>query len=1008
MPAVYSCVVVRDGFVLRNHAATSTDTGVGRLPASVPVQGGVESSTNESFCGLFTGEPLYVQFDANLLEKNTYKLAVYDLVDSFSELYNNTPVLLDDSEYVRNNSILIGGEDANLGTKWLVDQGYFDPAGRLAGKDGYYVGNVTWGGGTNASVVVCGADERGDLHGVEWFIDRLETQPLSTLRFDDLVTPGMEMRQNYVGLYCGASYPEIVDPESTRDENYWQINQTARQMSTGITIFGTAGQYPELLNFTGLDVPGFEVNASTAEWKKAWLKQYVDYAKSLGLEVFFWSDQLNYLDQAVIDWFKGAGPVDLDNERVVQFLQYEVREIFAAFPNADGVHWRVGDDLYAQNSYKLVHTPETFRKAAQVMMGALDPLGKKFILRTWQMSIDCVHSTPGKYLEAFGDLYYPNLIVSIKYTPSDYQRFPVNPTINVGNLKQVVEFQVMTSFENYQYTPNYLGEWYEGVLANVTSAKNGTGPNAQNLVAGVALGYNVNPSPTTSNVEGPGSEGSFRWNYNSYYIWRASIQPSVNATEVARDYAAMTIGKDAREPFGEWLLLSGRAHFNLLYIRGHREAAPWLKSHLLHYTRAFRAAPDVVSFIYHYSKDVENAIDGLELGLNYSIKMREIAEGDLPALVGGREENLVYFNYYRNESAKFVRFANLTYWFGRTILEYYKWMDSLDPAYRHRWHSSLVQLKGALVTYDTLYHYYYDPERGHKEGLEQVKGFVHWLEVTPTIEACGLAILTTWLASALLLVAWRLVNRRGGSVSGKKTRDETGASNPVEFPGRTVKLAPCVLFSLVVAFNGLLFEMSTFFTHAGLAFWLGASITLGGAALAFSFHFIALWRRRSTDGDGPVESQAGGTARGMALAPLGEAFTSTSRTFIAMVPVQFLSALYLALKGPMGIFCGPVTIPVLAEPRFGHFTALDVAGLLVILSGLSIPFACAALAVKSHYNGTGTRAAVRGALLTFALGLAGLAVAFGVFLAWFPGFLADVDLYINSALGIYSPVEFYS
>lgn len=944
-----------------------------------------------------TAAPVYLQVNHSLLNAAPVRLAVDDLATYFHETYNTPVSLLASSAGLHANAILLGNETTNAAVANLLTGGLLHLAGRRPGRDGFLVEAVQWGSSADAALVVYGSDARGLLHGAEWLLDRFRTQPTASLALalNASITPALAYRHTSINLENDDNFPGF-DCARTREYNLAVINQTARQMCTGVTLFGRfVYQYPELLNYTGLAIPGFSVNATLVEWKKAKVREYVNYAASLGLEVYFWADQFNYLGEAVHAWLAETGALSFANPRVGQLLQYQVQELFAAFPNATGIHWRVGDDLYVPCAHELVNSPASFRAAATTMMAALTPLGKKFILRTWQMNVDCVHSRADRYLEAFGGLSDPNLIISIKYTPSDYQRFPVNPTINTGALPQIVEFQTMCSFENYQYTPDYMGEWYQDILANLTRTTNATGTT---LFAGIFSTY-VQPEskrhPSTANLEGPGSLDSFRWEYNNYYLWRASIQPDVDAGAVAQDWIALAVGPTAREPLGEWLILSGRAHYNLLYLRGHREKAPWLKSRILHYARYFKAAPDAASHLYDLTPDVANASTGVALGLNQSVRMLQLAETSAP-LVGNTSRNQRYYAFYLNLSRKFVDFANLTCLFATALLNYYAWMDTLDGAFQEVWQETLPELRAALRHYDATYHYATDPERGHKEGLMEIHGFVRWLEFTPLIQNLGWVLVAAWGAVAMwvayLSKRKQVLKRDSATMARLVARYLRDPEHilPTATEGATRVSIPQVagsvgLLAAVSLVNGGLLAAATFFTRPLVAFGLGITMSLAGAALVTMVHLALSWHQRPR--------------------PARELVFLTGISFAWMIPVQLLASVYFAAKGPMGFFTGPLVLRVIPAAKFSSYTTVDVVGVAICIIGLLAPFVAATWTARVH-SARIPRRFSRG-LFGLLLGLALVAVAFGVFLGWFPGLFSDVDYYINNALGIHVPGEFY-
>jgi hypothetical protein len=68
-----------------------------------------------------------------------------------------------------------------------------------------------------------------------------------------------------------------------------------------------------------------------------------------------------------------------------------------------------------------------------------------------------LHTNPSSYEQVLGDLDDPHLIVSTKYTMGDfYSHLPLNPTLEVGRQRRIVEFQGRREFEGFGALPNDL------------------------------------------------------------------------------------------------------------------------------------------------------------------------------------------------------------------------------------------------------------------------------------------------------------------------------------------------------------------------------------------------------------------------------------------------------------------------------------------------------------------------------------------------------------------------
>ena len=68
-----------------------------------------------------------------------------------------------------------------------------------------------------------------------------------------------------------------------------------------------------------------------------------------------------------------------------------------------------------------------------------------------------LHTNPESYEAVLGGIDDPRLIVSTKYTMGDfYSHLPLNPTLEVGSHRRIVELQARREFEGFGALPNDL------------------------------------------------------------------------------------------------------------------------------------------------------------------------------------------------------------------------------------------------------------------------------------------------------------------------------------------------------------------------------------------------------------------------------------------------------------------------------------------------------------------------------------------------------------------------
>ncbi|MHA1371736.1 MAG: hypothetical protein ACTSRA_18700, partial [Promethearchaeota archaeon] len=895
------------------------------------------------------------------------------------------------------------------------------------------------------TVIIRGADVSGFANGIFWFIDRCKTQDPHFLIFDYFRNPVFDYRITTASVYMPGG--DINSTEGVDAINYalHRIQDAARRGASHLIFFGNyIGQYPDLLNFSWLPKTVYQANYEEIDRRRDYAKKYVELAHQYGLKVLFWADQLNYISPSIKEWFEETGEVSIYNQRVKNFVTRELVELFTTFPSLDGIALRVGDDLYAKYSYKLMHTPDTFKDTTNAMMNVINQYNKMMMLRTWQMSVrdDCVHASRSAYLDAFGDMNYENLIISYKYTPNDYQRIPLNPTANVGNLKQVVELQTTNSFENYQHTPLCMAAHYEQVLSNLTSFP--INSNETNLLHGIFNMFTDEVDLVTSNIEGPGSANGFQFEPNYYYIQRASWEPNVSAVEVCKDLAARILGWEYRENFYRWFYISEAAHWHLFYLPYHREHAPWLKSRWFHYTRYFNTNPQAFGYVYYYCKqNISEVIASVKEGVDLAIEMKNIVE-NVSYPVNPR--NKIYIDYFNNMSIHFVDFANLTYLYIKTAMYYWRYVEVLDLNSRRLAYSTLPLLKSVLNHYNSTYHYYTDPEKGHKPGLESLYGFVHWMEVHETIEIINWIVFSSLSILILLSIRYaRGIKSRMKKI--RKTRNDlvnsesfTGINEGKYWNGTNIFLIISVAFGLIrfrdietrfgsgikcwkrtisgviyitsLAFlNGLLLTCASFFNFSRTVFLYAFTTSLFIAICIFGWfllvEFITITRRPTRSEHATHRSSRRPNIKVPRL--IARAITKSIISITPVVLLQVVSAFVLALKGPIGFFDSPIIFQMLSNPKFLDFTPVSLEGMTIILMLFG-----SIISISMRIGGFSYMNAEKGKIkwiFKVLFGLSWIALMILSFLAmtisWFPDILTDIDFYLNNAIGTYQTLDFY-
>ncbi|MHA1341957.1 MAG: hypothetical protein ACTSRZ_18990 [Promethearchaeota archaeon] len=1015
---------------------------------------------NETLDVLNTSKPIYIYLDDNLSLQNPYMLMLSDLEQFFGYRYGTKLIRVDDDLAVAmsgilNNSIVIGNETINNATNWLVNFGGLDVSNFTPEPNGFDM--RTFSIGSNSCVVIRGADKFGDASGIYWLIDRCRTQPVGEVNLTAFRTPDLAFRMTSVHIEIPKSTDLQNMTEYIMNSTFETINGAIRRGANKILITGDyrfIGQYPFLCNYSwNTEIQSrleSSWNLTEIEYRRKYVNDVLDYIDSMGADSFFWGDQLHVLSPAIKNWLLETGEIDIRNPRVKDLLQGQLREIFETYKKVDGVMLRVGDDLYCYGDdpnfdygAKIMYSPRTFRETTQSMMEIIKEYNKTMVLRTWQMSVrdDCVHASAKAYDEAFGDLYYSEdeLILSIKYTPNDYQRIPINPTFNRGAIKQIVEFQTINSFENYQYTPLCTATTYLNALQNLTTTTNGTG---SNLLIGYFNQWDHEIDLNTSALEGPGAETNYRREGQFYFMQRSSWDINLSLIEFSKDLAAKQLGreKEIRDNFWRWYNLSDRVHWHLLYLPGHREKAPWLKSRWLHYGRFIKADPQAFGYIYYFCKDdIDAVIESVAKGRELAYEMKAIIEN---VTLYVSTQNQIYLQYHLNKAQIMVDFAELAYWYIRTAMHWWKYMETFDLNMRKEAFKDLPNLKSALQHFDLTYHYYWENPSGHKIGLHEVYAFVHWIEISNLNMAIGLIA----GFSIIGLIAISLIAKNVSSknifirtlrttfihpsqlfsllniIKDEKKREFKSNLEDVErniskinlFLSSAAKEALIPLVS-VPMLSGLLLNCASFWQYPMICLAVASSIVGGAQALIFLIGFIKIRSINSIDinrlekNKGNQNNTNGNIKPDVAsnglINALIDAITMTGYVSSVGLPIIAVFFIYIALVTPLGIFAGPITLKLLVEPRFLSFTPISFEAVIFLVLGFLTPIWAISIIIANLFK---NKSRISKTLLGIGIFILMHYFAVGILLAQFPQLLSDIDYYLNHFLGTYSPIEFFS
>lgn len=209
----------------------------------------------------------------------------------------------------------------------------------------------------------------------------------------------------------------------------------------------------------------------SASWK--WVQQAAEKvrnnihrAHAAGIKVYYFTD-LIVLPKALVTLYKqdicdSAGRISLERPKTMAVMRIMLEEIFATFPELDGLVIRTGETYLNNVPWHTGNNPITNGPASHIKLinllreEACVKRNKMIFYRTW--SFGGMHDSLDYYLQVTDKVQvHPNLLFSIKHTRGDYHRtFPFNPTLGKGRHAQIVEVECQREYEGKGAFPNYV------------------------------------------------------------------------------------------------------------------------------------------------------------------------------------------------------------------------------------------------------------------------------------------------------------------------------------------------------------------------------------------------------------------------------------------------------------------------------------------------------------------------------------------------------------------------
>jgi hypothetical protein len=207
--------------------------------------------------------------------------------------------------------------------------------------------------------------------------------------------------------------------------------------------------------------------------ERAWVMQAADRvranikaAHAAGIKVYYFTDII-VLPKTLVNLYHdeicdASGKISFERPKTIEIHKLMLQELFATFPDLDGLVIRTGETYLNNVPYHTGNGPITNGEQSHIKLLNLlreevcVKLNKTIFYRTW--SFGGMHDSVAYYLNVTNSIApHPNLIFSIKHTKGDYHRtFDFNPTLGLGNHQQIVEVQCQREYEGKGAYPNYV------------------------------------------------------------------------------------------------------------------------------------------------------------------------------------------------------------------------------------------------------------------------------------------------------------------------------------------------------------------------------------------------------------------------------------------------------------------------------------------------------------------------------------------------------------------------
>ncbi|MER6970145.1 hypothetical protein ABT304_03750 [Nocardioides sp. NPDC000445] len=434
------------------------------------------------------------------------------------------------------------------------------------------------------------------------------------------------------------------------------------------------------------------------------------YAHDAGMRVYLGTDMLalstplqRYLDEHGLD---------AEDPETWSIYAAGLEELLAEMPYVDGLMIRIGEGgrIYQLPGWDYwseiaVTTPTAVKAMLDAFTTVAEHQDREIIFRTWSVGVGAVgdlHTNPVSYEKVLGDVHSDALIVSTKHVAGDFYSFlPLNPTLEVGGHRRLVEMQSRREFEGFGALPNDLTAAYSAALTHLVDAN----PNIEGVWSWSQDGGPIHAGPRTLYLR----EGFWQlWDLNSYAASRLAWDTSAEPGELTADWAREAFSSDPAtvRAVGEAMALSREAVLDGLYIAPFAEnQVRALGLEIPPQTWLFEwdivtGDTAVLSSIYAISEDrLDEAAEGGRDAIETAESMRRIIAATDPSTWRDpalRTDLLASIDYEINLFRVLSDYRAMT-------MYHAEWLDTGSSGARDRWQSARAAFERSRASHVSTY-----------------------------------------------------------------------------------------------------------------------------------------------------------------------------------------------------------------------------------------------------------------------------------------------------------------